>query len=744
MIFLYHKLSIEETIAALDVDLETGFSDKEARARMDQGERSKKGSSSFFKFAASAIARPVIYLLIIAAAFSAIFGTWFESLLIIAVIMLNVVLTAEFKRRGTNALEGSVNASVTHAIVLRNGAKMKLASDKLVVGDIVTIKPGRVVPADLRLISSQNLVIDETVLTGISRAEKDCDKVISGDVPLEMRHNCAFEGTVVVAGRGDGIVISTGMSTEMSRMTLPVDEPEKDESPVFSKIRESSKRITLIAALACVALFVIGTVKGRGLLDMILISLSLAVAVVPESAYAAAISALAKGARAMKERGFLPKSMDAVEELGIVSALCTELPKLGVAATYTSGRIRNPQEEDTVPFIDGLLLCELTNSSLAAFAATKCDAEKVREKFPKIGTLSGEVTTTLHRAGETTLSYTGGSVREIVSRSKLIWSFGRIHQITDIEIEEINDAVSLLTEEGYSLTAIGMRSGDDMPCDTDLIFLGIAATRAENSEATTPDTAALTEAGVSVYLLTSENAEKAKLGAAALGLSADNIISGRELSSLKESELCERLRDTFVFTALTPQNKVRIIHTLRTMGETVAVIGEELSDSPALDAADVGLSYAHSQDAAKNVSDVIYDGEYSADGAIYCGKSANLAIRKALVYLNAANIGEFICVFLGITLGFGFCLTPLQILLLNLITDTFPVMWLAGASKHKKEKNFAFIYITGIILGIIALALHKILIGIEVSEVLASWITFALLAVGELILAIPVYFSGRR
>ena len=180
------------------------------------------------------------------------------------------------------------------------------------------------------------------------------------------------------------------------------------------------------------------------------------------------------------------------------------------------------------------------------------------------------------------------------------------------------------------------------------------------------------------------------------------------------------------------------------MGETVAVIGEELSDSPALDAADVGLSYAHSQDAAKNVSDVIYDGEYSADGAIYCGKSAGLAIRKALVYLNAANIGEFLCVFLGITLGFGFCLSPLQILLLNLITDTFPVMCLAGASKHLKEKNFAFVYITGIILGILALALYKILIGIAVAEALASWLTFALLAIGELVLAIPVYFSGRR
>ena len=407
MIFLYHKLSIEETIKALDVNLETGFSDKEAHARRDQGERAKKGSSSFFKFAASAFSRPVIYLLLIAAAFSAVFGTWLQSILIIAVIVCNIILTAEFKRRGTNALEGSVNASVTHAIVLRNGAKMKLASDKLVVGDIVTIKPGRVVPADLRLISSQNLVIDETVLTGVARAEKDCDKRISADVPLEMRHNCAFEGTVVIAGRGDGIVVSTGMSTEMSRMTLPVDTPEKDESPVFSKIRESSKRITLIAALACVALFVIGTVKGRGLLDMILISLSLAVAVVPESSYAAAVNALAKGARSMKEKGFLPKSMDAVESLGVVSALCTEIPKLGVAATYTSGRIRNPQEEDTVPFIDGLLLCDLTNSSLSTFAATKCDEDKVREKFPKIGTLSGEVTTTLHRAGDTTLSYTG-------------------------------------------------------------------------------------------------------------------------------------------------------------------------------------------------------------------------------------------------------------------------------------------------------------------------------------------------
>ena len=223
---MYHKLSIEETLNAFDVNPETGLSDKEAHHRTSQSV-TKSDGSSFFKFAARAISRPVTIILFVSAILYAALGGLIEALLIAAVIILHTVFSAECKRRGERTLDRSVSSSVTHAIVLRNGAKMKLSSDRLVVGDVVTLKPGRVVPADLRLISTENLVIDESALTGRARAEKDCDYQSTSDVRIEFRDNCAFEGTVVLEGRGDGVVIATGMSTEMSRLTLPLDVPER-------------------------------------------------------------------------------------------------------------------------------------------------------------------------------------------------------------------------------------------------------------------------------------------------------------------------------------------------------------------------------------------------------------------------------------------------------------------------------------------------------------------------------------
>ncbi len=738
---MYHKLSIEETLKAFDVNPETGLSDKEAHGRTSQSV-SKSDGSSFFKFAAGSISRPVIIILFISAILYAALGGIFEALLIAAVILIHTLFSAECKRRGMRTLDRSVSSSVTHAIVLRNGAKMKLSSDRLVVGDVVTIKPGRVVPADLRLISTENLIIDESALTGRSRAEKDCNYQSTGDVKIEFRDNCAFEGTVVLEGRGDGVVIATGMSTEMSRLTLPLDVPEKDTSPSFSRIEKLTRRMAVITSLACAALFAISLAYDAGFLTALLASASLAVAIIPEGFGTVVLTSLARGAEKLRSDGFSAKNMRAAEMLGEVSVFTTELPKLGVAATYSSGRIHSPQEEDTVPFLEGLLLCELKNPSLYSYASHKCDAENTAASFPRIGEYMGEVVTTLHRAGDTTISYTGGDATEILSRSSLIWDFGRVRTLTDSDREEIRECIRTFEEQGYSQTALGLRSGDDVPCDSDLIFLGIAATRAEVSEAANPDTESLSAAGVRVLLLTEGDAEKARLGAAALKIPCENIICGRELSSLSDEELFVRFSDTFVFASLRPQEKVRIINVLKSHGFAVASVGDGISDAPTLDASDIGMSDIHARDAAKDASDVIFDGSVSADRAIIHGKIIRTNIRRAVTYLAAANTAELVCVLLSAVCGFGFPLTALQILLVNLITDTFPALALVRGSFLQKNPSRTA-YIWGAVLGLCVPFVFRVLTQ-TLGLFLAQWCTFGILTVGELLLALPMYFVGRR
>lgn len=737
---MYHKLSIEETLKALDVNPETGLTDKEAAQRTAQDEK-PADRSSFFKFAARAIARPVIIILLVAAALSALLGGLYEALLILAVILVHAVFRAECIRRGKRSLDRAVSASVTHAIVLRNGAKMKLPSDKLVVGDVVTLKPGRVVPADLRLIASENLVIDESALTGRSRAAKDCTAQSSSDVAIEFRDNCAFDGTVVLEGRGDGVVTATGMSTEMSRLTLPLDVPEKDESPAFSRIERLTKRLTFITVIACTATFAVALAYSEGFLSALIAALALAVAIIPESFGTIVLNAISNGAEKLRAEGFSAKSMRAAEMLGEVNVFTTDIPGIGVAATYTNGRIHTPQEENTLPFLEGLILCELKNPSLVSYASNKCDGEKVKADFPRIGELMGEVTTTLHRAENTTISYTGGDAEEILSRSALIWDFGRIRTLTDSDREEIRECIRSFSEEGFSLTALGLRSGDDVPCDSELVFLGIAATRADTKEAAAPDTAALAAAGVRVYLLTESNADRAKLGAAALAIPRENIICGTELRSLPDAALAERLGDTFVFASLRAQDKVRIINVLRSRGKVVASVGDSISDAPALDASDIGMSDIHAQDAAKDASDVIIDGAEGADRAILRGKILRTGIRRAVTYLTAANMAELLAVLISVACGFGFPITPPQILLINLITDTFPALLLArGGSRQRLPVRLAYIW--GAVLGIAVPVVFKITtqtIGLE----LAEWVAFGLLTVGELLLVLPMHFAGR-
>lgn len=731
---MYHKLSIEETLSALDVNPETGLSDKEAAGRLSRDMRPADGSS-FFKFAKAGISRPLIWVLLISAVLTAFFSHPISSVLLVATLILNIIFSAEFKRRGYQAIDRAVSSSVTYATVLRNGAKMKLSANELVVGDIVTLKKGKLVPADLRLISGEGLVIDETVLGGRGSVLKEADEVIALDIEPLARVNCAFEGTVVVSGRGDGVVISTGMSTELSRLTMPLDAPEKDSSPVLSRLTKVSKKLSVFVGLACVLVFIISNIYGGSFLDNLIGSLALAVAVIPESLYTAALMSLSKGASHLKKEGFAIKNMKAAESLGEVSVYITDIPKLGVSATYSSGRIKLPHEEDTVPLIDGLLLCKLENRALSSFASHKCNPEEVKEAFPKIGELSGEVSTSLHRAGATTISYTGGDALEILRRSERIWEFGHIRTLTESDREEISDCIESFVANGLVPTAIGMRSGDDVPCDTSLVFIGIAASAAEEKEVATPDISALRELGVGVYLLTSLDAAQARLGAVSLGIPSEKVLSGREISKMRDLELMSVISGTFVYAGLSAADKVRVASALQGLGHTVCAMGDAFVDAPLVECADVGISEMRASDPVKSASGVIINGENSASRAITIGKTARRNLSRVATYLYAANLAELVCVFVSVLLGFGFPMSPLGILLINLVTDTFPVLFITNSKKMRKKRSRRALIIVGIIGGILAAAIFKVLPMFVTVPGIGEYATFAFLMLFEITLA---------
>lgn len=740
---MYHKLTIEETLKALDVNPETGLSDREARGRAAK-ESDKNGETSVAKFLRDAAFRPSIYVLLAAVCLAAVFRETAMAFSMLFITVAHIIFSAVYRLRGESALADAVTTSVTHAIVLRNGAKMKLKSDELVVGDVVTIKPGRVIPADIRLISSENLVTDESALTGFNHCEKDCNAVIDSDIDASERVNCAFGGTVVIKGRGDGVVIATGMSTEMSMLTLPLDVPEKNVAPTAKKLQKSSKLISSVILAFALVIFFIGFIRKDGLMLNILTVTALVAATVPYDVHSVVSGILSRGAKTLKRFGFFVKSAADIEALGGVSVLITDIPKMGVAATYTNGKISTPAEEDTVPFLDGLLLCNFKNPSLRKFAESKCDSEKIIMLFPRTGELSGEITTTLHRAGTSTISYSGGEVWDIINRSDRIWDSGKVRTLSPSDREDIDEAVRTLLEEGYSLTALGMRFGDEEPCDTELIFLGIAATCAEEDIETNVNTKELQRAGVRVYLLTEEDAEKARLGAEAISLGCESLICGREVNHLSDEELAKRLSDTFVFAGLRVRDKVRIINILKSRGKTVAAIGDGISDAPVLEAADVGISGVHARDVAKDASGILLDGTTLPEEAVLCGKLTRSNIKKATTYFFATGFALIACIFSGVVLGFGFPVSPTQILLLNFIGDALCVALIAKSERVPAKFSGKGVYISCILAGIISAAIFKIFLSNGLAFETAQWYTSGILCAVFGIILLPLCFLGRK
>lgn len=740
---MYHKLTIEETLETLDVNPETGLTAKEAKVRVAK-DKSPDRAASFMGFLGAAFSRPSVYILLVAAALAIVFGEISSAFSILLITGVHILFTAIYSFNSEMTLDRAISTSVNRAIVLRNGAKMKIKADELVVGDVVTIKPGRVVPADIRLISSDGLVIDESSLTGFENCEKNCNAVIEGDVEAEERINCAFEGTVVVKGRGDGVVIATGMSTERSMLSLSRDVSEREEADSVIKLNNSSDAVSAVVAVFVAVTFFIGFMRKDALLTNVLTCVSLIAATVPYGVYAVVSGILASGAAKLKNLGFTVKSVLHIENSGKVSVLVTDMPKIGVVATYTNGRVHTPQEEDTIPFLDGLLLCDFKNPSLHEFAKSKEDAERVKEMFPRTGELSGEVTTTLHRAGKSTVSYSGGEPWDILSRSERIWDLGKVRSLVASDREEIEEAMKTFLDEGYSLTALGMRFGDEAPCDTGLIFLGIVATCAEANLSTTINTKELAKAGVRVYLLTEEDAEKARLGASALSLPADNMVLGREVSALSDEELSERLSNSFVFAGLHTRDKVRIVKTLKSCGKTVAAMGSRVSDAPVLDAADVGISDIHARDVAKNAADILLDGTTPPEEAILCGKLTRSNTAKAVTYIFAEGLLLMVSAFVGIISGWGFPLSAAQILLLSLMGDIL-AGWLIPKSRRIPAGSLhIIIYGVSALLGVAAAAGFKIFLSAGNSVAVSQWCIFGCIVAAEMLLLLPLCFSGRK
>ncbi len=787
---MYHKLGIEDVLESLDVNPESGLSEKEARVRhADEAANliEGKGGTSLFKSILSQLNGPMIYILFIAAAISALVGEWVDSLVILAIVVINATIGVVQERRAESALEALGKLAVTRALVRREGKVYEIPASELAVGDVVILEAGRIVPADVRLILNRALSIDESALTGEARPViKDSMQVSHGDIPLCDRLNSAYQGTVVTGGRGEGVVTATGMSTEMGRIAEVRSLQQETKTPLQVRSARLGKTLGIATLAVCAVFFIIGLLRGVALYEVLLTAVSLAVAVIPEGLFALVTVVLAMGVKRMVEKNAIAKKLSAVETLGRVTVICTGKTgaltqnEMTVVSVYSDDSLSDDVTQASAPLTEGLALCsdaeisdgvetgDPTEISLLRFAVS-CgkDIAELRRTFPRIDELafdsSRKMMTTLHRSGRATISYTKGATESILAHSSHIFEKGEIRPISQEDREKIEAAAEKMSARALRVLALGMRAGDYGPREDNLIFVGLAGMMESPREEAKAAVEECRRAGIRVVMITGDHKATALAIGKAVGIADDEsrVLTGAELDNMSDEELSECIDNVCIFSRVDPEHKVRIVRVLREKGEIVSMTGARVNDAPCLKAADIGVAMGKTgTDAAKDASDLILaDDNFSTIAvAVEQGRNIFENIKKSVCFLLSSNLGELIAVFFAMLLGWKSPLLPLHILWINLITDSLPALALgvnppapdtmekqprAGNEGVFTKGGWISVAIYGALIGLSTLIIFKTAEYVTKSVEIARTCAFVTLAISQLFHSVGIRTGAR-
>lgn len=708
-----YKQTIEEVRKVTETDPDTGLSSQEVDER-----RKKQGLNKFDevpkesmikKFFRSLSDFTTIVLLIAAmisfyTAFATEHGDLFEGLLIIAIVVINSVLSIVQEGNAEKALESLQDMNKQTATVIRDGKVTTVESEQLVVGDILVLESGDAISADARLIEASQLRVEESVLTGESEAvEKDAAFVAKEDESLGDQLNMVFKGCTVVAGRGKAIVTAIGMATEMGKIADLLNENTMQRTPLQVRLNQLGKRISMIALAAAALVFVIGELQGEPLLEMFMTSISLAVAAVPETLTVIVTLTLAYGVQKMARKHAIIRQLPAVETLGTANVICSD--KTGTL-TQNEMRVRQVWSKDdevtniedsmtnsameilkmaalctdvTVEQEDDDLVIKGDPTEVAIVRAveenyhTKAELE---EKYPRVNELpfdsERKMMTTVHQMGEKYISITKGAFDVLAPR----FSSGDVEQAAIV-----NDRFG---KRALRVIAVGYATYDEEPQDIssealekDLHLIGLIGMIDPPRPESKGAIKRAKKAGIKTVMITGDHVVTASAIAKELGILNDpsEALSGSELHQLSDEELDARVKSLSVYARVTPEDKIRIVKSWQRTGAVVAMTGDGVNDAPALKASNVGCAMGITgTDVAKSAADMILTDDNFATivDAVSQGRSVYQNIRKAINFLLSCNISEIFIVLIAMLLGWGAPVTAVQLLFVNVVADGLP------------------------------------------------------------------------
>ncbi len=712
-------------------------------------------------------------ILILASIVSAFMGETVDSIVIMALVFFNAVLSTVQEVKAEQSLEALEKMSAPNAKVIRDGIQAVIPAKELVAGDIVILETGDYVPADMRLTEFASLKIQESALTGESLPVEKSDTVLAEDASLGDRVNMAYSSSLVTYGRGKGIVVEIGMNTEVGKIASMLQNTKDTETPMQKRLDALGKTLVKAALIICVVIFIIGELYGRPAVEMFMTAVSLAVAAIPEGLPAISTVVLALGVQRMVKRNAIVRTLPAVETLGSATVICSDktgtltqnkmtVVKYALPSFNGAKEISDFNETEllraAVLCIDAKMLQDRpigdpTEIALLEMGINhKMDKNETESEFPRVAELpfdsERKLMTTVHKNGNEFYVYTKGGLDEILS----ICSKDSIDTEKRQNILKINESMA---SGALRVLAFACKRMDSMPEDlktleSELQFMGIVGMIDPPRQEAKDAVEKCHEAGIIPVMITGDHAITASAIARDLGILSENgrVLTGAELEKINDDELFKMVESISVYARVSPEHKVRIVDAWQKHGNVVAMTGDGVNDAPALKSADIGCAMGQvGTDVAKDASDLILvdDNFATIVSAVEEGRRIYDNILKTVSFLLACNVGEILVIFTATLLNWATPLLPIHILLINLVTDGLPALAMgvdppeSDIMKRKAKKSQEIfskdlIHRTlyqGVMIGMLTIA--AFLIGMRTSIIAAQTMAFSVLALSQIV-----------
>ena len=719
---MWHSCSVEEIAKNLKTNINIGLSDDEAQKRFERygpnNLKEKKKESIFVKFIKQ-FNDFMIITLIIAAIVSAVVSKlngeadYIDSIIIVAIVVFNAIMGLVQEQKAEKSLEALKKMTAPNAKVRRNGRVQEIDA-----GDIVILEAGNYVPADCRLINSYNLKIEESALTGETIPSlKDSSKILKENTAMGDLCNMVFATTIVVNGHGEAIVVETGMNTRVGKIAGMIIEDESPETPIQKKLAEVGKILAIACIIICVLIFVIGIFKKIPIIEMFMTSVGLAVAAIPEGLPAIVTIMLSIGVTKMAKKNSIIRKLPAVETLGSSSVICSDKTGTLTQNKMTVTEIRNcfgransnerkfilelgtMCTDTTEERINGKLgfVGEATEVAISNAAMEEGVSKSfLYDEMKRINDIpfdsKRKMMTTIHKYGNGYRIITKGAPDVLLKRCSNCYSGGQIVPIFSKK-DDINEQNNQMAEKALRVIAVAYKDVEKLPemqdVEKDLIFCGLIGMIDPPREGVKEAVRTCRRAGIKTVMITGDHLQTAKAIAKELGIlkRGDLAIDGETLERMSQHELEQNIMDYSVFARVSPEHKVRIVKAFQSTGAVVAMTGDGVNDAPALKNADIGIAMGKGgTDVAKNAADMILldDNFVTIVEAVKQGRNIYDNIKKAIHFLISTNIGEIVTIFFGLVLGIKSPLLAIQLLWINLVTDSLPAIALG---LEKEEEN---------------------------------------------------------